>query len=71
MEAANTHNESKGVKVLGGKKDGIGVEAGDGSYWAHFLTPWGMLLELVSFPNGKDYMKDSERHLWRPDNPTG
>ena len=39
MDAAIAHLESKGVKVPGAKKDGIGVEAGDGSYWAHFLTP--------------------------------
>lgn len=38
---------------------------------SHFLTPWGMLLELVSFPNGKDYMKGSEHHLWRPGHTTG
>lgn len=70
MDAAIEHLESKGVEMLGGKKDGMGLEAGEGSYFVHFLTPWGMMLELVSFPRGKNYMKDSRRHLWRPDDPT-
>jgi catechol 2,3-dioxygenase-like lactoylglutathione lyase family enzyme len=66
MDVAIEYLESQGVQVLGGKKDGIGVEAGPGSSFAHFLSPWGMLLELVSFPEGKEYMNGSERHLWQP-----
>jgi catechol 2,3-dioxygenase-like lactoylglutathione lyase family enzyme len=66
MNAATEHLERSGVKVLGGTKDGIGVEAGEDSSFAHFYSPWGMLLELVSFPNGKEYMQERERHLWNP-----
>ena len=60
-----------GVLLLGARKDGIGREAGEGSYFVHFIIPWGMMLELVSFPHGKEYMKGPRRHLWRPDDPTG
>ena len=35
----------------------------------YFLSPWGMQLELVSFPNGKGYEKDTELRLWHPVNP--
>lgn len=69
MDKGIEYLESHGVKVLGGSKDGIGVEAGAGSAFAHFLSPWGMLLELVSFPNGKEYMTERERHLWNPVDP--
>jgi len=37
-----------------------------GQTWVYFLTPWGMQLELVSFPNGKGYEKTTDRRLWHP-----
>jgi len=70
MDAALGYLQTKGVRILGGQKAGIGVEAGEGSSFAHFLSPWGMLLELVSFPNGKTYMQERERLLWQPARPT-
>jgi catechol 2,3-dioxygenase-like lactoylglutathione lyase family enzyme len=69
MDAGLAHLASKGVRILGGKKDGLGVESGEGSSFAHFLSPWGMLLELVSFPHGKAYMTGRERLLWQPTRP--
>jgi catechol 2,3-dioxygenase-like lactoylglutathione lyase family enzyme len=67
MDAALAHLESKGVRVLGGKKDGIGPEAGEGSSFAHFLAPWGQLLEFVSYPNGREYFKTTDRRMWKPE----
>lgn len=66
MDAALAAVEAHGVRVLGGKKDGVGPEAGPGASFAHFLTPWGQLLEFVSYPEGRDYEKTSERRLWTP-----
>lgn len=40
-----------------------------GQTWVYFLTPWGMQLELVSFPNGKAYEKESPIRLWHPARP--
>ena len=34
--------------------------------WIYFLTPWGMQLELVSFPNGKGYEMETTVRLWHP-----
>ncbi|WP_291053021.1 VOC family protein [Herbiconiux sp.] len=62
--------EQHGLRILGGAKDGLGVEGGDGSTFAHFLSPWGMLLELVSFPRGKAYMHGRTRLLWTPVHPS-
>jgi catechol 2,3-dioxygenase-like lactoylglutathione lyase family enzyme len=69
MEAALAYLEGQGLRILGGAKDGMGIEGGEGSSFAHFLSPWGMLLEFVSFPNGKKYMEGRERLLWRPQDP--
>ena len=66
MDAALTYLSDEGVRILGGAKPGMGVEAGEKSTFAHFLTPWGQLLELVSFPNGKQYMEGRDRLLWHP-----
>ena len=35
-----------------------------GQTWIYFLSPWGMQLELVSFPNGKGYEKSTKRRQW-------
>ncbi len=67
MDAALARLQEHGVRVLGGKKGGIGPEAGDGSTFAHFLTPWGQLLEFVSYPDGRAYHSTADRHLWRPE----
>jgi hypothetical protein len=44
----------EGVRILGDAKETMGIEAGEGSTFAHFLTPWGMMLEFVSFPNDRN-----------------
>lgn len=43
--------------------------ASAGQTWVYFLTPWGMQLELVSFPDGKGYEKETDRRLWSPVHP--
>lgn len=41
-----------------------------GQSWVYFLAPWGMQLELVSFPQGKGYEKHTDRRLWSPVSPS-
>jgi hypothetical protein len=57
------------VRILGGAKETVGIEAGEGSTFAHFLTPWGVMLEFVSFPNRRKYMENRDQLLWSPVNP--
>lgn len=54
-----------GVKILG---EPVVRESGPsaGQVWVYFLTPWGMQLELVSYPNGKGYEQQTDRRLWHP-----
>lgn len=66
MEAAVAYLKSKGVKVLGPVKDGVGPESGEGSAFVHFKSPWGAMFELVSFPKGRLYEQEHEP-MWTPD----
>jgi len=63
--AAIAYLKSKGVRLLGEPTVRTnGPHAGQ--TWIYFLTPWGMQLELVSFPNGKGYEKETAARLWHP-----
>ncbi len=41
-----------------------------GQTWVYFLAPWGLQLELVSYPHGKAYERDYDRKLWHPAYPS-
>lgn len=65
MPAAVAHLKAKGVKMFG---DATTMTEGPskGETWLYFLSPWGMQLELVSYPNGKGYEADTKDRLWSP-----
>ena len=65
IDAAVAFLRSKGVRVLG---EPTVRETGPsaGQTWVYFLTPWDMQMELVSYPNGKGYEKETDRRLWHP-----
>lgn len=65
IHAAIAYLREKKVKVLGQPTlRSSGPNAGQ--TWVYFLSPWGMQLELVSFPDGKGYEKTTERRLFHP-----
>jgi len=68
FEAALAHLRSHGVKILG---EPVVRTSGPsaGQTWIYFLTPWGMQLELLSYPKGKGYERDFENKLWHPAHP--
>ena len=57
-----------GVTVLG--EPVFSQNASLGQRWIYFLTPWGMQCEIVSFPDGKNYEKESDVLLWHPAKPS-
>lgn len=65
IDAAVAHLRAKGVRVQGGIND-IAEGAAMGSRWVYFLAPWGLQLELVSYPSGKGPADGPARRLWRP-----
>lgn len=64
FDAALVYLRQHGVKILGEPTFSKGPSLGQ--RWVYFLTPWGMQLELVSFPNGKAYEATSTVKLWHP-----
>jgi len=68
MAAAVAYLKGKGVKLLG---DPTPFEQGPigGETINYFLTPWGLQMELVSYPHGMNYEKGSAEKLWTPKDP--
>lgn len=65
MDKAVAYLKASGIKVLGDPstfKEGPAA----GLTWVYFLAPWGLQLELVSYPKGRAYEKDAKRLLWDP-----
>lgn len=68
FDAALAFIKSKGIRILG--EPTVRTEGPvAGQTWVYFLAPWGMQLELVSYPNGKGYEKETSRRLWHPADP--
>ena len=56
-----------GVRVLGEPTDSSGPNLGQ--RWVYFLSPWGMQMELVSYPGGRAYAAEAAGRLWNPTRP--
>jgi catechol 2,3-dioxygenase-like lactoylglutathione lyase family enzyme len=65
IDQAVAHLKSRGVKVLGQPTVRTSGPSA-GQTWVYFLSPWGMQLELVSYPDGKGYERETARRLWSP-----
>ncbi|MGV2872207.1 VOC family protein [Colwellia sp. E150_009] len=65
MDEAVKFLKDKGIKVLG--KPHTFTDTGmAGLTWVYFLTPWGMQLEIVSYPFGQGYEKEMGSRMWDP-----
>lgn len=67
LDAGIAHLREHGVQLLG--EPTSSRNASEGQRWVYFLSPWGMQLELVSYPDGKAYERDSAVRLWDPRKP--
>jgi glyoxylase I family protein len=67
FDTAYDYLKENGVKFLG--EPTYSKSFSEGQRWVYFFTPWGMQLELVSYPNGKAYEKSTEKRLWHPSHP--
>jgi catechol 2,3-dioxygenase-like lactoylglutathione lyase family enzyme len=68
MAAALAHLIDQGIEILGEpttRADGPSA----GKTWVYFLAPWGMQLELVSYPQGQAYEEGAAVKLWHPADP--
>jgi catechol 2,3-dioxygenase-like lactoylglutathione lyase family enzyme len=65
MDSAVAYLKEQGIEVLGSPNVMTdGPTAGES--WVYFMSPWGMQLELVSYPNGKAYEHSSSLSLFDP-----
>jgi catechol 2,3-dioxygenase-like lactoylglutathione lyase family enzyme len=62
---AMDHLRSHGIRILGDPTVRT-TGPNSGQTWVYFLAPWGMQLELVSFPSGKGYELMTAERLWHP-----
>jgi catechol 2,3-dioxygenase-like lactoylglutathione lyase family enzyme len=68
FESALHYLRERGVRVLG--EPTLRTQGPNaGQTWVYFMAPWGMQLELVSFPNGKGYEATMSDRLWHPAQP--
>lgn len=65
INAAVEKARDQGIKTLMGPfevKEGPAA----GQAITYIFAPWGMQLELITYPKGMDYEKDSKVKLWAP-----
>jgi catechol 2,3-dioxygenase-like lactoylglutathione lyase family enzyme len=55
-----------GGEVLVGPQDLPGPEAGTGNKWCYTRAPWGMTIELVTFPSPQAYEAVTDARRWKP-----
>jgi len=68
LGAAVAYLMEKGVRILG--KPTLRTSGPNaGQEWVYFLAPWGMQLELVSYPTGKGYERTTAARMWHPGKP--
>ena len=65
LDAAVAYLREHGVQVLGEPTASKGPA--EGNRWVYFLAPWGMQFELVCYPNGKAFDRESRRGLRQPE----
>ena len=66
LDTAVASLRATGIQVLGDPLNLGGCEAGPGARFVYFRAPWGLFLELVSYPAGKAYEHTSTQRLAPP-----
>lgn len=65
MDSAMAYLKGHNLSIQGAPKtmtDGPNA----GVTWVYFQSPWGMQLELVSYPDGQGYEKETSERLFTP-----
>jgi catechol 2,3-dioxygenase-like lactoylglutathione lyase family enzyme len=66
VEHLRRHHHHHGVNLMSGPNALPGPEAGEGNRFIYARTPWGLTLELISYPAPMAYEQRSEARRWRP-----
>jgi len=65
IDTATQYLRDNGVRVLESPHPLTGTPL-EGEKWVYFLAPWGMQMELVSFPDGIAFEKQGDQRFWDP-----
>ncbi len=65
LDAAAEHLRRHGVSLMSGPNPLPGPEAGEGNRFIYARTPWGLTVELISYPAPMAYEQHSEVRRWR------
>lgn len=68
IEAAVAYLKAQGVRVLAGPLP-VAEGPAAGQTINYFLAPWGLQLELISYPRGMAYEQGGGTVLWSPKSP--
>jgi catechol 2,3-dioxygenase-like lactoylglutathione lyase family enzyme len=68
IKAAKDYLDSKGVKTFFGPFP-VNEGPAAGQSIVYFLAPWGLQMEIISYPKGMAYEKSSPVVLWSPREP--
>jgi catechol 2,3-dioxygenase-like lactoylglutathione lyase family enzyme len=66
LDAATEHLRRHGVDLMSGPNPLPGPEAGEGNRFIYARTPWGLTVELISYPAPMAYERHNDAHRWRP-----
>jgi catechol 2,3-dioxygenase-like lactoylglutathione lyase family enzyme len=66
LDAAAEHLRRHGVNLMSGPNPLPGPEAGEGNRFIYARTPWGLTVELISYPESMAYEQHSDTRRWKP-----
>jgi catechol 2,3-dioxygenase-like lactoylglutathione lyase family enzyme len=66
LGAAVNHLRHHEVNLMSGPNPLPGPEAGEGNLFIYARTPWGLTIELISYPEPMAYEHQSDARRWRP-----
>src|SRR3712207_8334399 len=66
LDAAAEHLRRHGVNLMSGPNPLPGPEAGEGNRFIYARTPWGLTVELISYPASMAYEQHNDSRRWRP-----
>ncbi len=69
IDKAIQYLRARGIQVLGEKLSLEGPEAGRDACFVYFRSPWGAMMELISYPHGRAYEAEVNMALWNPGKP--
>ena len=58
--------EKAGGTLLAGPNPMLGIEKGPGNGFRYGKTPWGTVVEFISYPSPLAYEKTTDRRRWKP-----